>query len=38
MIGLSQTKTADTASRGMFVYVTMPFLGAGPGDEAKQHE
>ena len=31
------TKTADTASRGMFAYMTTPFW-AGPGDEAKQHE
>ena len=34
----SITKTADTASRGMFAYVTSPIFGAGPGDEAKQHE
>ena len=37
MIGQSQTKTADTASWGC-LHVTMPFLGVGPGDEAKQHE
>ena len=29
MIGLSQTKTADTASRGMFACVTVPFWGRG---------
>ena len=38
MIGQSPTKTADTASREMFAYVTTLFLGGGPGDEAKQHE
>ena len=37
MIGLSQTKTADTASRGC-LHIDHTLLGAGPGDEAKQHE
>ena len=37
MIGQSQTKTADTASRDVCI-CDHALLGAGPGDEAKQHE
>ena len=36
MIGQSQRLL--TQQVGMFAYVTTPFLGVGPGDEAKQHE